>query len=840
LKEDNNKVQAESVPGAVEMSAVSSVQENVTFEDAHAPMVDVIAPIADASYREDSDEMADLAGYLKRPVIIDTFTWSESDTFDLAPHVIQPWKLFFRNVYISRKLANYSRINCNLVLTFRFNASPFYYGLMRACYDPMTSGKFGPLSIMDQVPLSQLPGVYIQPQSESSVTLTLPFIWPMNWLDTTNTAEFEQMGRLYYILYSQLRSANGVAGGGITITTYAHAEDVVISGPTTKNILQSGSISGPSTAVASAASFFTNIPRIGPFARAIQVGATAVASVSKLFGYSNPPVLAPVHAVRNVAFHSLANVETSVATDVLALDPNNQVTIDNRVAGANGEDELAIPYLVQRESYIMEKMWTGARVAGDVLATVGVTPCCKLESPGNQQTFVYHTPASFVGRMFRFWHGTMVYKIKIVKSPFHRGRIMINWDPAGTCLPSGAETTVFTKIIDLSTENDEFEFEVPYKSNQPWLGTTTHGNNMITDGYVDYYGKDYNGTITISVLNVLTGPAADPEVDVLIFSYARPDMQFAAPRALPQNLSMNFVQSGVESGPISTGPVDGSSLSYAEHLPEITVGERVGSLRVLLHRSTHSITQPAGLCLTSGTVLPPGMYRTTNMFQRLPPQYGYGYDDAYMKALGLYAPAVTKKVNFCKVHPLNYVLHAFVGYRGSVVVDVNTSCAGGGPEGVTAQTIARIDHSPVIGAGNFVTNTAYWPTTASAGSAAISRLASVPGDTFPIVAAGTGALSLTNARTQAGLSAVIPQYNIARFYSVEPRDVLPGGAPFREDGVKMYDGFRIDTSFVKKDALSNDFPVLDIYWRAGVDFNPVFFTGVPRMYTYNLPAAVVS
>ena len=249
-----------------------------------------------------------------------------------------------------------------------------------------------------------------------------------------------------------------------------------------------------------------------------------------------------------------------------------------------------------------------------------VTPTLKMESGGTGQTYIYHTPSSFVGRFFRFWHGTMVYKFKIVKSPFHRGRLMINWDPAGTCAPAGAETTVFTKIIDLSTTDDEFEFEIPYKSYQPWLRANTHNNSFVSGGLPDYYPTDYNGTVTVSVLNVLTGPTTAPSISVLMYSYARPDMQFAAPRALPQTYTPNQVQSSV-----SSGPVDGSSLSYAEHLPEITVGERVGSLRTILHRATHSITQSAGLCLTTASVLQPGTYRTVNMFERLPPQYGFSF-----------------------------------------------------------------------------------------------------------------------------------------------------------------------------------------------------------------------
>ncbi len=822
-----------AIPGPDPSTSVAAVQENVTFEDAHAPAVDVIAPLVDVSYREDSDEAADLATYLQRPVIIDTFTWNESDTFSTSPRTLYPWKLFFQNTFIARKLANYSRINCTLKLTFRFNASPFYYGLMKAAYDPMSSGKFDPVSGTDLVPISQMPGVYIEPQKDSSIELELPFLWPFNWLDTTITKEFEHIGKLFFAIYAPLKSANGVTTGGITITTYAHAENVVISGPTTQNILQSGIVSGPATAVANAAGFFSKIPRIGPFAKAIQVGSTAVANIAKIFGYSNPPVVADVQPMRNTAFHALANVEQSCPNDVLAVDPLNQVTVDNRVTGCSGEDELAIPNLVTRESYIFGATWDGAKNAGDVLMSSAVTPTLKIESSGTGQTYIYHTPAGFVGRMFRFWHGTMVYKIKLVKSPFHRGRLMINWDPSGTCAPAGAETTVFTKIIDLSTTDDEFEFEVPYKSAQPWLRCEPHANSFVLGGLPDYYRWDYNGTLTVSVLNVLTGPTTLPSISVLMYAFARPDLQFSAPRALPQSFSMNAVQSA-----ISTGPIDGSTMSYADHLPEITVGERVGSLRTILHRATHSITQSAGLCLTTASVLTPGTYRTVNFYDRLPPQYGYD-PFGFNKAKGIVDTATTYTVNYCKVHPLNYVLHAFVGYRGSVVVHVNPTCAGGGPEGLSSLAINRVDHSSFINSGNFVTNASYWVLNASAGSATISKQASDPGMSFPIVSSGAGGMTLSNGRTQSGLNAVIPQYNMTRFFSVSPRDVLPDGST-RDTGMVQDDGFRVDTSFVKKDALNNDFPVIDVYWRAGVDFNAVFFTGVPRMYYYQLPNPIVS
>jgi hypothetical protein len=113
----------------------------------------------------------------------------------------------------------------------------------------------------------------------STAEMTLPFLYPHNWLNTTAAVNFTNMGYLHFLQFANLRSANGVTGAGINVSVYAWAEEVEVMGPTTVLALQSdeyeeanGTISGPATAVANVAGRLTDTPVIAPFAMATKLG----------------------------------------------------------------------------------------------------------------------------------------------------------------------------------------------------------------------------------------------------------------------------------------------------------------------------------------------------------------------------------------------------------------------------------------------------------------------------------------------------------------------------------------------------------------------------------------
>lgn len=79
---------------------------------------------------------AGLADFLKRPVRIASFSWSQSDPIGLLT-TLSPWNLYFNNANIKFKLNNFAFLRADLHVKVVINASPFYYGSMRACYQPL-------------------------------------------------------------------------------------------------------------------------------------------------------------------------------------------------------------------------------------------------------------------------------------------------------------------------------------------------------------------------------------------------------------------------------------------------------------------------------------------------------------------------------------------------------------------------------------------------------------------------------------------------------------------------------------------------------------------------------
>lgn len=240
--------------------------ENVQFVDAELSERNEI-PMISPTYDADDDTYAGLKSFVERPVRIASVNWLESNLTVLMA-TYQPWSLVANNTIIKNKLTNFARMRAKLRIKVVINASPFYYGALRLCYDPMQHNVMaGPLT-NDLMPYSQMPGVWLFPQELTSVEMELPFLWPSNWLDLTDASLFTRIGNLYLVQYAQLRSATSATGQGATVTIYGSFEDVELMGPTNVAILQSdeyveGPISAPATAVANIASSLTQVPYVG-------------------------------------------------------------------------------------------------------------------------------------------------------------------------------------------------------------------------------------------------------------------------------------------------------------------------------------------------------------------------------------------------------------------------------------------------------------------------------------------------------------------------------------------------------------------------------------------------
>ena len=773
----------------------------------------------------DAVTSAGLDDFFKRPVRIANFTWNTSDPVGVLSS-ISPWNLYFNNANIKYKLNNFAFMRANLHLKFVLNASPFYYGSMRASYQPLPafknatvgSGTVNGQAVSELIPYSQQPGVWLKPQHSEGADLVLPFFYPRSFLRAQIAADYTNMGTLRFIIYNALASANGVTGQGATVQVYAWAEDVVLAGPTVGLAMQAdeygtGPVSGPASTVAKIAGMVKGVPIIGKFATATEMGAKAVSGIAKLFGFTNVPVIDVTRPVRPSAFPQLASPEIGFPVEKLTLDAKNELSIDPTIVGLPPYDELSIEKFVTKQSFLVSVPWSTSTAVDTPLFTSKITPCMWTGATA-AGSLIQYTPMGLASRMFQAWRGDVIFTLRFIASPFHKGRVRVSYDPYGTAVQTTADTgpTVFNKVVDIGAET-EVDIRIPYQQALAWCYTyggvtdVTVPYSTSTSPTVTYNDTFDNGLISVKVLTLLSAPVASSTVNMQVFVRAADNFEFGNPKVITQTESPFAVQSdeyseNKEGEEHSMG--DNAGVVLVER-SRVHFGEVIRSFRQLLRRQNL-----IDAVVPASNTTDRGYWR---VFQtRFPPTYGYD-PNGWNTAKGLITPATTYPINIAAVTPWSLLSNCFVGQRGSMHWHYNWQ--GPVPVSMFAQRNTRqmTQISASYGAGSGATT-----------SLLAYNMLSGRG----LTQAGT---SNTNQLTNAGLSVSYPNYTAFKFVSTNPS---AGSSP-SGTGSAAYDGSVFDTAIVgvSIDATQSNpnSGRLERYCGIGTDYNLHFFLNCPSMYS---------
>jgi hypothetical protein len=772
---------------------------------------------------------AQLSNYLSRPVRIANFNWLEANNINDILADLQPWYLFFSETHVADKINNFAYLRCDLHIKILLNASPFYYGACIAEYQPLQV--FTPSTILDdgtsitQIPISQRPHVWLQPQKNEGAEMTLPFIKPTNWINIRDGNDFRYMGSLKFRPFTLLQSANGVTGTGVSIQVYAWAENVKLSGTTTAFAVQSdeygtGPVSAPASYVAKVANHFKEMPIVGKWATATGIGASAVSSIAKLFGFTNVPVIENVMPYRPSAMPQLASTEIGYPTEKLTLDSKNELSVDPSIIGLSSEDPLAIANFATRESFIQRIDWSSSATVDTLLIQSRVNPNMFRTNSDSINAIIQFTPIAYAAQMFEHWRGDIIFRFEFQASAYHKGRVRISFDPQGNVTNNLANTTnssnvVYTEIVDLAVHTS-FELRVPYMqalpyllvpqtqntSDQPVSGVASFSVNPATD----------NGMITMRVLNTLTAPVASSSISILMFVRAADNFELANPTKINPNLTPFSVQSGEQkiAPPIVSTKMGDTYDTVDNARALVNFGETVVSMRPLLRRQV--FTQAIAPTQTSGSRFGTLSY----IFHKIPPYPGF--DPAGMNTATAIIGTGTYNYNFTNMTPLTWLNLCFLGYRGSIQWHFNPientsvkSCA---------QMVSRIPFNPL---NNTVTtvNSPYATTTNS--GFASNMLALIPNS-------NSGA-ALTNDNIQTGLSIQTPNYSNYTFQSSSPYNATaPVGTGPTFDG-SYYDVFNytlLNTASTNQNTITSPTGVM-IFTSIGTDYSPVYFLNCPSM-----------
>lgn len=814
------------------IEAAESSHQTVTFTDNAVGSV-VTLPTSDNTVAKvDNTDDVSLGQFLSRPTLIDTTTWTTSDTVGVLK-TVQPWYAFLNSTAIKRKIENFAFLRGNLHIKVLINGTPFQYGAMRLCYSPLlgeVSDKIrtNPSStIALGVPYSQQPGFYIYPQANAGGEMTCRFFYNKNWLALKNSATVQNMGTLNYFIYSTLGVAVSGGSSSVTLRTYAWMTDVQLMGPTTDLVLQSdeygtGPISRPASAIADVASQLSKIPIIGRFARATQLGASAVSKIATLFGYTNVPVIADIHGYQPMNAPMLASANIGTPVQKLTLDPKQELSIDPSYHGIGSEDEMSLAYLKKRESYFAKTTWSTADASGTQIFNMNVTPMVHdyvslvNTVPAQVGTRHYDTPLSYIGRAFRSWRGDLKLRIKVVCTKFHKGRLKISYAPRGDLSSiDPAENMVYTEILDVG-ETDDLVITIPFHQDLGWLrcfqSNSFKGWN--TGGALAQNDAFENGQVTIRVLNSLTAPAAGT-IDVLFSIVAGDSFEFCNPFSqMGSQIPISFFQLQAEDL-TNIVPNEVCFGTPTHPLPERygqNFGECISSLRVLLHRSAIFETTPFALSTANAWNV---IYKT---FKRMP--YTPGYDPSFPLTVANKVVAASGTAPFCwnTMHPLPYFTSMYLGYRGSVNYHITPYC----------NTDFSVDDMRVIRAADFgsdislnsrLVDSRGTCSYAFSNSVKFKRLNA---EFYP--RNGNAGMAINATRTNGTLSFNFPDYNNFNFSFADPSKYLygAGGDGTTDQNVLLLLNFQTATA-------TNTDRTIQIECGAGPDFTCLHFLCCPTI-----------
>lgn len=550
--------------------------ESITgFSDQLAGWTTSITESRDATYNLANNNDSDLGDFLGRPAKVLETQWAVGQPMFER---FNPWDLFLANTRVKEKTSYYELLRMNLHAKFVISGTGFHYGRAIVSYNPYLYDEVTvERNFLDQdiIGASQKPHIFLNPTNNSGGQIDMPFFYHDNYISLTSN-DSTMMGELVVKSFGNLKHANG-GDDPVTVTVFVWASDVTLTVPTSLNALsardyspQSGSmnaagdeygkgiISKPASAIAHAAGALTSLPSIAPYARATEMMAKGVGQMASNFGYSRPPVVTDMVLQKPSPTGNLSNTDAADAINKLSLDSKQELTIDSRTVGLDGQDQMGIVDFACRESYLTNFSMTSTQAPNSILWNCRVGPSL-YDSVSAESSELHATPMCYLAQAFKYWQGSIKFRFQAVKSNFHKGRILLRWDPNSH--GSNVEyNTVYSRVVDLA-EEDDFEVVIGWGQSVPWLKTNAMypGTNNIhsTSRLPTNFSGIWNGVLEVDVVNSLVAPASDTDISFNVYVSCVPDIKFASPNPSTLQLYSLFPEQG---DPLTTIPEDSDEM----------------------------------------------------------------------------------------------------------------------------------------------------------------------------------------------------------------------------------------------------------------------------------------
>jgi hypothetical protein len=554
----------------------------------------------------------DVKQFLGKPTIIKSGSFSSTDTFSTFSSMNLPLFMFQNSSMYSDKVKGYLGFRASVVLKLVVNANRFQQGRYNISYvaaggadsvSPKTT-KWAFDHVATLVQRTTLPHVELDLCCDTEATIKIPYNNAFNFFPFTSLATVPSVGTFgtaFLYPYVPLSAATGNLTCSFTL--YAWFEDVqlvsaalpqsgrlVFSKKSRKteteveqDSMNAGPISSALIKVRDASTLLAKVPLLSSYATGAAWLSDILASSAKVFGWSKPVVLsAPLRIIQTLAPYS-ANTDGPDMSYPLSLAYNNSVGVANGFSGTD-VDEMSFSFLNTIPVWIFTINWTTAQASNTNLLNLHNCPQFNVHTTTvNTATVSHFAPYQYLATMFKFWRGSMVYKLKFVKTEFHSGRLLVSYSPnnfldgstAGDIPDLTSSAFIHRQIIDVREAN-EFTFVIPYISDSPYR--ETYSSNEGSTGF-----------FSLLVLDPLIAPATvSQSISIIVERCTGPDFEFGVPESqaytyfsgiTPQSGALEpFSECSNLNTTIGTSACTDDQALNALHC----IGERISSVRALL------------------------------------------------------------------------------------------------------------------------------------------------------------------------------------------------------------------------------------------------------------------
>lgn len=479
-----------------------------------------------------------LSNFLQRPVLVASRVWAINSNFS---YDLDPWTAYLTHPSVVEKLQHYYRLSAAIKVHLVFSGTPFHYGCLyvgnrphpgfTVSEDPQfnlaTTSELASSDESKKVVLSQLEGACCNPGFDDSVDLYVPYVHYKPAIELGGA--YNDISTVHMQSFSILRQANdGVEPIGIEI--FVSLVDPVVDVPTA--VRQGFSMD---EALKTGKKWLTKGLRATQLA---EEWVPVAASVWAMLGLSRPLEHLEPTSVRQIPYN-LAACDAPDTSGTLSVYRNQEVVLDGGSVGTTMEDELLFNSLAARDCYLSSATWFPTDPAGEFLFGAVVTPqlgvvstfskSSQLPTTFDPVSAVTLTPVGMVSTALRYARFTMKYRVRVVCSQYHKGRVRVWCDPGYEYNGSPGHNLVNAGVLNLA-ESRELEIEVPWQNVRDCVERPSPFESYVynrAQGPADFIvqlgassANNFNGMIVVEVLTPLVAPTASGEVTVLFSACA--------------------------------------------------------------------------------------------------------------------------------------------------------------------------------------------------------------------------------------------------------------------------------------------------------------------------------